>query len=252
MCAAAVAVAAARSSAVRHRLAWGGAVIGRGAETEPLVVRVRQYKQCKRQYIALLCISMYRRCIGIHAVHTAIVLTARGLRGGSEAVGEPEGDGGGFHLWAVRDHTTAVAPMTPASLAGLGESPRAVGGGEDVVGIRATETGDIESVCPHLVEPVAFNVPALVTDDPIAELDAPLGRQRVVEQAAVICQEVVPLITRLVFGEDTAVWARAEGDAVYVPEDVLGGAYVFRPHGVDYSVVDGDLPCLSVVGGGVR
>ena len=133
---------------------------------------------------------MYR-CICIQAVYSAIVLTARGLGGGSEAISEPEGDGGGFHLWTVRDRATAVVPMTPTSLAGFGESPRAVGGGEDVVGLRATETGDIESVCPHLVEPVAFNVAALVTDDPLAELEAPLGRQRVVEQAAVIYQEVV-------------------------------------------------------------
>ena len=61
MCAAG-GVPAARSSAVGLRLTWGGAAIGRGAETEDTaVVRIRQYKQCKRQYSTVVCVSAYRR-----------------------------------------------------------------------------------------------------------------------------------------------------------------------------------------------
>ena len=57
-----------------------GAAIGRGAETEDTaVVRIRQYKQCKRQYSTVVCVSAYRRCIGIQVVCSEIVLTARGL-----------------------------------------------------------------------------------------------------------------------------------------------------------------------------
>ena len=58
----------------------GDAVIGRGAETEDTaVVRIRQYKQCKREYSTVVCVSVYRRCAGIHVVDSAIVLTARAL-----------------------------------------------------------------------------------------------------------------------------------------------------------------------------
>ena len=59
------------------------------------MVRVRQYKQCKRQYIALLCVSMYRRCIGIQVVCSAIVLTAHGLLRG---VPEVPVRAGGHHV----------------------------------------------------------------------------------------------------------------------------------------------------------
>ena len=58
----------------------GGAAIGRGAETEDTaVVRIGQYKQCKRQYSTVVCVAAYRRCIGIQVVCSEIVLTARGL-----------------------------------------------------------------------------------------------------------------------------------------------------------------------------
>ena len=47
----------------------GGAVIGRGAETEDTaVVRIRQYKQCKRQYSTVVCIdvqAVYRYTGGV-------------------------------------------------------------------------------------------------------------------------------------------------------------------------------------------
>ena len=40
----------------------GGAAIGRGTETEDTaVVRIRQYKQGKRQYSTVVCVSAYRR-----------------------------------------------------------------------------------------------------------------------------------------------------------------------------------------------
>ena len=61
-------LAAARSSSVRRRLAWGGAVIGRSAETEDIaVVRVRQYRLCNRQYSTVVCVdvqAVYRYTCG--------------------------------------------------------------------------------------------------------------------------------------------------------------------------------------------
>ena len=65
--------------------------------------------------------------------------------------------------------------MSPTGLAWFGEPTRAVDGGEDVVGFRAAETGDIEAVGHHLSEPFAFDVATLVADDALAEFDAALG-----------------------------------------------------------------------------
>ena len=77
---------AARSSTVGLRLAWGGAVIDRSAETEDTAVaRIRQYKRCKRQYSAVVCVSAYRLCAGIYAMCSAIDLTHMAWRQAASA-----------------------------------------------------------------------------------------------------------------------------------------------------------------------
>ena len=51
-------------------------------------------------------------------------------------------------------------------------------------------------------QPLALNIAALVADDALAQLDAPFGRQRVVEEAAVLHQHVVDLVANIFFCVD--------------------------------------------------
>ena len=90
----------------------------------------------------------------------------------------------------------------PTGFARLDKSARQVNVREHVVGLWAPEASNVHAVCYDVDQPLALNVAALVADDDLAQLDAPFGRQRVVEEVAVLHQHVVDLVANLLFGVD--------------------------------------------------